>query len=109
MVIIQIIVTRLYKHLEKSFSDNNFFQRGLQFFCLNNIIKYLWFVKQKNYNIFTDEASEFQGGIGTVGSANIGKRYAISYSMGKNILTANFTNSFSADLLLKRSSEGRFF
>ena len=28
-------------------------------------------------DIITDEAAEFQGGVGTAGSANIGKRYAM--------------------------------
>ena len=28
-------------------------------------------------DILTDEAAEFQGGVGTAGSANIGKRYAM--------------------------------
>jgi len=55
----------------------------LLFFNLENIIKYLWFVKQKNYNIFTDGASEFQGGVGVVGSINIGNRYAIFFSICK--------------------------
>jgi len=29
-------------------------------------------------DILTDEAAEFQGGVGTAGSANIGKQYAMS-------------------------------
>ena len=45
--------------------------------CFDNIIKYLWFVKQKNHDILTDETSEFQVSVGTAGSANIGKRYAM--------------------------------
>ena len=28
-------------------------------------------------DIITDEAAEFQGGVGTAGSANLGKRYAM--------------------------------
>lgn len=28
-------------------------------------------------DILTDEAAEFQGGVGTAGSANIGKQYAM--------------------------------
>lgn len=41
------------------------------FIRLENIIKYLWFVKQKNHDIFISEIPEFQGGVGAVGFANI--------------------------------------
>ena len=36
------------------------------------------FVLPNHYgDIITDEAAEFQGGVGTAGSANLGKRYAM--------------------------------
>ena len=42
-------------------------RKGLQVFVLPNLYG----------DIITDEAAEFQGGVGTAGSANLGKRYAM--------------------------------
>jgi len=42
-------------------------RREFQVLCLPNLYG----------DILTDEAAEFQGGVGTAGSANIGKRYAM--------------------------------
>lgn len=84
MVIIQVIKRDCTDTWKRNFQIIIFFNVVADF-CLENIIKYLWFVKQKNYNIFTNEALEFQGGVGAAGSVNISKRYAISYSMGKDL------------------------
>jgi isocitrate dehydrogenase (NAD+) len=47
--------------------DNSEFNEGLQVFVLPNLYG----------DIITDIAAEIQGGLGTAGSANLGKRYAV--------------------------------